>query len=182
MRTMIILSILMSAFCFGQTKSNKLDTLPKQLQGTIPHFIALAIDNKRENALRPDNLRENAQKAGAKRIVLSFFATWCENCPKEFDLLKKNVDELQKNGVQVYLINVGQSIHEKGDSVNAYVEKHAGKSFPLYFDPNKSLLKNFGFIQEAYPLIIVLDTELRVLSVFTGAGKEDFPQILWGEL
>jgi len=184
MRTTIILSILMSSLCFGQVlkQSQKLNPLPNELQGTIPNFFVLAKDNKRANALRPDNLKENAQKAGAKRIVLSFFATWCTNCPEEFALLKKNADELKKNGVQVYLINVGQSIHDKGDSVSIYVDKYAGNSFPFYFDPNKTLLKDFGFTQEIYPLIIILDIELRVLSVLKGVGKEDFPQILWGEL
>jgi len=184
MRTIIILSILMSSLCFGQAlkQSQKLNPLPKELQGTIPDFFVLAKDNRRANALRPDGLKANAEKAGAKRIVLSFFTTWCPNCPDEFALLKKNADELKKNGVQVYLINVGQSIVTAGDSVSNMVHTYAGDSFPFYFDPYKTLLKDFGFKQEIYPLIIVLDTELRVLSVFTGAGKEDFPQILWGEL
>jgi len=184
MRTIIILSILISSLCFGQElkQSQKLTPLPKELQGTIPDFFVLAKDNKRANALRPDGLKSNAEKAGAKRIVLSFFATWCENCPKEFELLKKNADELKKNGVQVYLINAGQSIHTAGDSVSNYVSKYAGDSFPFYFDPNKTLLRDFGFTQEAYPLVIVLDAELRVLGVLKGIGKEDFPQILWGKL
>jgi len=177
MRTIIILGILMSSLCFGQTQ--KLSPLPKQLQGTLPSFKVLAIDNK--TALRQDDLKANATKAKAKRIVLSLFATWCVNCPEEFALLKKNAAELQKNGVQVYLINVGQSIHEEGNKVNDMVNKYAGNSFPLYFDPNKALLKDFGFTQEIFPLIVVLDADLRILSVLSAISKEDFPQILWNE-
>jgi len=113
MRTIIILCILMSSFCFGQTQ--KLNPLPKQLQGTIPNFKVLTI-NKDEAS--QDDLKASAKKAGAKRIVLSFFATWCKNCIEEFALLKNNVDELQKNGVQVYLIDVGESINDIGSKAS----------------------------------------------------------------
>ncbi|MDR2593406.1 MAG: TlpA family protein disulfide reductase [Fibromonadaceae bacterium] len=172
MRVAIILTVLMSALCFGQ------------LQGTIPNFQTLTIEN--EPGLTRDNLKEKAKKTGAKRIALSFFATWCVNCVEEFALLKKNADELQKNGVQVYLIDVGESIHKDGEKVSDMVNKYAGNSFPLYFDPNGNLLRKSGFLQKddrfSLPLIIVLDTDLKVLSVLSAVNKENFPQILWGEL
>jgi alkyl hydroperoxide reductase subunit AhpC len=168
-----MLIALMSAFCFGQ------------LQGTIPSFQLLTIEN--EPGLNKDNLKENAKKIGAKRIALSFFATWCVNCAEELALLKKNANELQKNGVQVYLINVGESIHKDGEKVSDMANKYAGDSFPLYFDPNGNLLKKSGFVQEksgrySLPLTIVLDSDLQVLSVLTAVNKENFPKILWSEL
>jgi len=182
MRTIIMLSVLMFTICFGQ--SHKLSPLPKQLQGTIPNFKVLAIDNETE--LNQNDLKANAKKAGTKRIALSFFATWCVNCVEELALLKKNVSELQKNGVQVYLINVGESIHNDGDKVSNMVNKYAGNSFPLYFDPNGNLLRKSGFVQEnsgrySLPLTIILDSNLRVLGVLSAVGKDDYPQVLWGE-
>jgi len=181
MRTIIILA-LMSALCFGQ--SQKLASLPKQLQGTIPNFQTLTIEN--EPGLTKDNLKERAKKSGAKRIALSFFATWCVNCVEELAILKNNADELQKNGVQVYLINVGESIHKDGEKVSEMVNKYAGNSFPLYFDPNGNLLKKSGFVQKdgkySLPLIIILDADLQVLGVLSAVSKDDFPQILWSNL
>jgi len=172
MRAIIILTAFMYALCFGQ------------LQGTIPNFQTLTIEN--EPGLTRDNLKEKAKKAGAKRIALSFFATWCVNCAEELALLKKNASELQKNGVQVYLIDVGENIHKDGNKVSDMVNKYAGNSFPLYFDPNGNLLRKSGFIQKdgkfSLPLIIVLDCDLQVLGVLSAVSKDDFPQILWGEL
>jgi len=172
MRIIIILTALMPALCFGQ------------LQGAIPNFQLLTIEN--EPGLTKDNLKEKAKKAGAKRIALSFFATWCVNCIEEFALLKNNAGELQKNGVQVYLINVGESIHKDGNKVSNMVNKYAGNSFPLYFDPNGNLLRKSGFLQEdgkfSLPLVIVLDSDLQVLSVLSAVNEDGFPQILWGEL
>jgi len=172
----------MPALCFGQ--SQKLNPLPKQLQGIIPSFKVLAIDNETE--LNQDDLKANAKKTGAKRIALSFFATWCANCQKEFVCLRENAGELQKNGVQAYLINVGESIHNEGGKVSDMVNKYAGSSFPFYFDPNGNLLRKSGFIQEnsgrfSLPLTIVLDPDLRVLGVLSAVGEDDFPQVLWGE-
>ena len=113
MRTIIVLTALMSALCFGQ--SHKLNPLPKQLQDTIPNFKVLAIDNETE-------LSQNDLKANAKK----------------------------------------KSIHNDGDKVSDMVNKYAGSSFPLYFDPNGNLLRKSGFVQE-------------------NSGKDDYPQVLWGE-
>jgi len=182
MRTIIIPIALMVSLCFGQ--SQKISPLPKQLQGTIPNFKVLAIDNETE--LSQSDLKASAKKAGAKRIALSFFATWCVNCMNEFALLNKNADELKKNGVQVYLIDVGESIHTEGSKVSDMVSKYAGNSFPLYFDPGGNLLRKSGFMQEggrySLPLVILLDPDLRVLGVLSKLGENDFPQVLWGEL
>jgi hypothetical protein len=65
------------------------------------------------------------------------------------------------------------------------VKKWAGDNFPLYFDPNGNLLRKSGFIEESgrypLPLIIVLNSDLRVLGVFMEGVGDDFPQILWGD-
>jgi peroxiredoxin len=183
MRIIIVLIALMSTLCFGQ--SHKLNPLPKQLQGTIPSFTVLAIDNETE--LSKNDLKSNAKKAGARCIVLSLFAYWCPNCWEEFVHLKENVGELKNNGVQVYLIDVGESILDDGNKISNKVKEYAGTSFPLWFDPNGNLLKKFGFVQEnsskfSLPLIIILDTDLRVLGVLDKISKDDFPQTLWSEL
>lgn len=184
MRIAILLTALMCAFSFGQ-QTKRLSPLPEQLRGeTIPNFFALAIDNETE--LGRSALKEAAKKSGAKRIVLSFFATWCVNCMEEFKVLKNNAGNIEKNGVQVYLIDAGESILEKGAAVEKFVNQYAGSSFTFWFDPNVNLLKKFGLIENSQttfelPITIVLDTDLKVLGVFREIGK-DFPQILWSDL
>jgi len=183
--TMLILTLLI-AFSFGEGlsgPSKKLSPLPKELQGNIiPDFFALAIDNETE--FSKESLAAEAKKLGAKRIVLSFFATWCvENCGIEFVKLKENAGVLKAKGVQVYLIDVGEKIMQKGKDVSEFVGKYAGNAFPFYFNQNASMLKNFGIlesnaVQVELPRIVVLDANLKALNVFTAAGN-DFPQVLW---
>lgn len=174
MRIIFFLTALMFAFSAP---------LSKEPQGIIPNFRVLAIDNETE--LSQDDLKANAKKNGAKRIALSFFATWCKNCAEEFVHLKNNAGELRKNGVQVYLIDVGESIHKDGDKVSDMVKKYAGDFFPLYFDPNGNLLRKLGFVEEngryPLPLVVVLDSDLHILGTLMGVSKDSFPQVLWGE-
>lgn len=185
----LILISLMPALSFGSEPSGpskKLSPLPKELQGNIiPDFYVLAIDNETE--FSREKLAKEAKQIGAKRIVLSFFASWCiENCGTEFVKLKENANILKEKGVSVYLIDVGEKIMQKGKEVSDFVSKYAEDSFPFYFNQNASLLKNFGIIERnatqfSLPVIVVMDANLKVLSVFTNSGN-DFPQVLWGDL
>ena len=159
--------------------------LPKELQGnTIPNFFVLSADNKGE--LYKDDIKEAAKKADAKRVVLSFFATWCVSCREEFAILKKNANELKKRGVQVYLINVGENIHTHGSKASEMAKKYAGDSFPCYFDPNAVLHASFGLTKQGedltLPLTLILDSDLRALGILVGKLGNDFPQVLWEEL
>lgn len=185
--TMLALSLLLPALSFGseQGPSEKLLPLPKELQGNIiPNFDVIAIDNETE--FSRDNLVEEAKKQGAKRVVLSFFATWCKSCGAEFVKLKENAAIFKEKGVSIYLIDVGEKIMQKGETVSKFVAEYAGNAFPFYFNQNLSLLKNFGIIDRSatggeLPVLVVMDANLKVLGVFKSAG-DDFPQVLWGDL
>jgi thiol-disulfide isomerase/thioredoxin len=177
MRIVFLTTAFLLAFSFAEQAF----ALPKELQGDIiPNFFVLAGNNKEE--LYRDDLKINAEKAGAKRIVLSFFATYCVSCREGFTILKNNASELEKQGVQVYLINIGENIHTYGGKVSEMVKKYAGNSFPFYFDPYGNSLKNFGLKEEiTLPLTLILDSDLRVLNVLIGKAGDDFPRVLWEE-
>ena len=180
-RVVLLTAAFLTALSFAQ-QSERL-ALPKELQGDIiPNFFVLANDNKGE--LYRDDLKKNAEKAKAKRIVLSFFATNCFSCREEFAILKNNKSELEKRGVQIYLINIGEDIHTDGDKVSKMVAQYAGNAFPFYFDPYGNSLRNFGLAKSAdtpLPLTLILDSDLRALGVLKGKMGSDFPQVLWGE-
>ncbi|MDR3000847.1 MAG: TlpA family protein disulfide reductase [Fibromonadaceae bacterium] len=178
MRIVFFTAMFLLTFSFAEQFERL--ALPKELQGNIiPNFFVLAGNNKDE--LYRDDLKINAKKAGAKRVVLSFFATYCVSCREGFTVLKKNASELEKQGVQVYLINVGEDIHVYGNKVSEMVKKHAG-NFPFYFDPYGNSLDNFGFKEEiVLPLTLVLDSDLRALGILVGSAGKDFPQVLWEE-
>jgi len=181
----LVAVLMFAAFSFASGPSKKMAELPQELKGeAIPNFFVLGSDNETE--FTRNGLKAEAKKSGAKRVVLSFFATWCVNCQAEFVLLAQNIAKLHENKVQVVLIDVGEKIVRDGKKVNEFVRSYADNSFPFYFDQNVNLLKSFGIVERdattfTLPIIIVMDPELRVLNVFTEAG-DDFPQVLWGDL
>jgi thiol-disulfide isomerase/thioredoxin len=153
------------------------EPLPEGLRGDmIPHFFFTNIDG--DDVYRDDF--KKMQKPGTKRIVLSFFTTWCEICKEEFSLLKKNAGKLEKNGVQVYLVNA-VSLEKKGASrgkAKSFAKKYAGDSFPLYFEDGDGI--GWG-LKNVFPTVIVLDADLKALAVFAGEIGDDFPEVLWKE-
>jgi len=179
----ILLVAMLSIFSFAQ-KSTRLALTSELSQGIIPNFFVLEKNGIDE--LYRDDIKESVKKAGAKRVVLSFFATYCASCKNEFEILKKNKSELEKRGILVYLIDVGEDIRSNGAKVSEMVEKHAGDSFPYYFDPNVILLKTFGLVKKgenpSLPMTIILDSNLQAIGILKGQMGSDFPQVLWGEL
>jgi thiol-disulfide isomerase/thioredoxin len=179
----ILLAAFLPIFSFAQ-KSTRL-ALPNELkQGIIPDFFVLEKNGIDE--LYRDDIKEAVKKTGAKRVVLSFFATYCIPCREEFAILKKSKGELEKRGILVYLIDVGEDIRSSGAKVSEMVEKNAGSIFPYYFDPNVILFKSFGLAKQGedpgLPLTLILDSNLYAVGILKGKMGSDFPQVLWGEL
>jgi len=179
----ILLAALLPIFSFAE-KSTRLD-LPNELkQGIIPNFFVLEKNGIDE--LYREDIKEAVKKVGAKRVVLSFFATYCIPCREEFAILKKNKGELDKRGILVYLIDVGEDIRSSGAKVIEMAEKNAGGVFPYYFDPNVILFKSFGLTKRgedpSLPLTLILDSNLQAIGILKGKMGNDFPQVLWGEL
>jgi len=179
----ILLAALLPIFSFAE-KSTRL-ALPNELkQGTIPNFFVLEKNGIGE--LYREDIKNAVKKTGAKRVVLSFFATYCVSCKEEFAILKNSKAELEKQGVLIYLIDVGENIRANGEKVKEMVEKNAGETYPYYFDPNAILPKNFGLSKQgedlSLPLTIILDSNLQALGVLKGKMGSDFPQVLWSEL
>jgi len=179
----ILLLAFLPIFSFAQKTARA--SLPNELkQGMIPNFFVLEKNGIDE--LYRDDLKDAVKKTGAKRVVLSFFATYCLPCREEFAILKKNKDKLKKEGVLVYLINVGEGIHAEGEKVRKMVEDNAGDAFSYYFDPNVILFKSFGLVKQgdnpSLPQTLILDSNLQVLTILSGKMGGDFPQVLWGEL
>ncbi len=179
----ILLAALLPVFSFAE-KSTRL-ALPSELrQGIIPDFFVLEKNGIDE--LYRDDIKEAVKKTGAKRVVLSFFATYCISCREEFAILKKSKGELEKRGILVYLIDVGEDIRSSGGKVSEMVEKNAGSAFSYYFDPNVILFKSFGLVKQGddpgLPLTIILDSNLQAVGILKRKMGSDFPQVLWGEL
>lgn len=99
-----------------------------------------------------------------KRTVIFFWATWCPYCRNELTGLTKNKVDLDKNGVKILLVNLG----ETPEVVSDFVEKN-NVPFEVLIDSMTSSKKIYDII--GLPTLVFINTD----GVVTGV-KHSFPE------
>lgn len=165
-------------FSFAQ-KSQRLN-LPKELQGELPWFALVAKDDAGtyNGVLNKDKIKAFAAQKNSKRVVISFWATWCEKCREGLAKMSKKAAELEKNGVLVVLVNVGENDYGK---ISEVASKYAKDGWLLGFDSFNNLPENFGLKGKGempLPRTLILDKDLRPLLLI-GEEGDDFPNVAY---
>ncbi len=179
---LVCLVLIMPQFSFAEP-SERLP-LPKELQGELPWFAVIARDESGayNSVINRNDLKEIAKRSGNKRIVFSFFATWCVPCREGLKLISEKAKELKERGILVVLVNVGEDDYGKASE---WAGQYAKKEWLLGFDKFANLPEKFGLSKQGenmpFPRTLVLDSNLRPLMLIGQEGG-DFPQILWNGL
>ena len=115
MRRLMLLLAFLALAVFAQP-TQKI-SLPKQLQEELPWFALDTKDGEKSyyGVLNNNKLKDIAKKRGSKRIVFSFFATWCVSCREGLALMSQKAAELEKKGVLLVLVNMGEQDFGKID-------------------------------------------------------------------
>jgi len=182
MRKLIAILAVSALFSFAK-ESEKLP-LPQKLQGELPWFALDMKDgeNSYNGVLNNNKLKALVKQRGSKRVVLAFFATWCNSCKEGFALMSRQAAELKAKEVLVVLVNVGEEDYGK---VSRSVKEYQKTNWLLCFDSFNNIPDAFGLAAQgsemALPKTLILDQDLRPLTLIGHHGK-DFPQILWESL
>jgi thiol-disulfide isomerase/thioredoxin len=180
MRRIIFLLAILANFSFAAKPSEKLP-LPKELQGELPWFAIDAKDgeNSYNAVINSSKLKELAKQKGSKRVIISFFATWCIPCHEGLKLMSEKASELEKRGILVLLVNAGESDYSK---VDEWLNRYAKKQWLVGFDKFSNLPESFGLSKETsempLPRTLTTTADLQPLMLI-GQEGDDFPQILW---
>ncbi len=110
-----------------------------------------------------------------ERLVLVFWATWCQPCRRGLVELAANADRLDAAGAHVALVNVG----EDNATVAGFLDK-TPLPFEVVLDPYRNsvdtyLLRPDG--RTALPLTVVLDRDRTVRRVI-GAEGHDYVDLI----
>jgi thiol-disulfide isomerase/thioredoxin len=188
MRRIISSFVLLSALAAFAKPSEKLP-LPRELQAEeMPWF---AFDAKDENGtydkvINRDNLKEFARQKKYRKVVFSFFATWCVPCREGLKIMSDNSQELKKKGILVVLVNVAEKGLEDYSygKIDGWVRKNKyfGEEWLLVFDQFSNSLEDFGLqkngsTEAPLPRTLIADCNLRPLMLI-GTEGEDYLKIL----
>jgi len=183
MRRLIFLICLLflANFSFAQVKLSERIPLPKQLEGELPWFALVTKDGEStyNGVLSKDKLKSIAQQRNSKRVVFVFYATWCLPCREGIAKMAANAAELEKSGVLVVLINVGEADYAKSSKfVSTYVKDEWLFGFDKFNNvPEKFGLSKKGDAQMPLPKTLLLDQDFKPLLLIGNEG-DDFLQIL----
>lgn len=177
--------IFLACFClanlsFAQKLSERL-ALPPALQGELPWFAMVAMDNEGtyNGVLNRDQLQSIVKQKNSRRVVFAFYATWCVSCKESLAKLSNNAAELEKNGVVVILANVGEE--KDYAEINKWVSGYVRGGWYLGFDKFNNVPTAFGLSKKGaempLPGTLLLNKDLRPLLLLGNEG-DDFIKIL----
>lgn len=147
MRALILLLLLMNAiFSFGQN-------------GYITGARVADIPNTR--ILNYPDSSSSLTRLQSNITVIDFFGTWCMPCLKALPELQAYKNKF-KNDLSILLVST-----ETEDKLQRFITNHQPFSFPVIVDINKEYTN--AFQPASYPYTIVLDKNLKILSITNAA-------------
>jgi thiol-disulfide isomerase/thioredoxin len=172
-----------AGFSFAARPSEKLPLPPATSAGKELPFFAIDVkngENSYDGVINSEKLKAIAKQRGSKRIVISFFATWCVPCREGLKIMSDNANELEKKGVLVLLANTGETDYTK---VDTWIKKYSKEKWLIGFDKYDNFPKTLGIAATSggempLPKTIVTTPDLLPLA-FIGQEGDDFLQIIW---
>lgn len=172
---------ILANFSFAQ-KTQTLP-LPKQLKAdTLPAFYTMLIKTAEGKYIdiNKDDLKTIAEQRKSRKVVLSFYATYCVPCRTGLKKMSDSSAVLEKNNILVVLVNVND---QDSDKISKWEKEYAKEGWLLGLDQACNLPKEFGLVKEdcaasiTLPKTLLLDSNLRPKKLI-GTEGNDFLQIL----
>lgn len=158
---LIAIALLAAFTIFITWKAKKLETSlrdrseePELINKAAPPFDLPALDGQRVSL---------ADYRGKKKLILSFWASWCVPCKTEMPMLREFYERQRKNSDKFELLAI--SI----DDERAPAERFATAMklpFPVLLDPNSQAADAYGV--DSIPSIFVIDEKGKVIYGHTG--------------
>ena len=104
-----------------------------------------------------------------KRVIVNFWATWCEPCQMEFPAFEAIYEQYGDEAVFL-MINQTDGELDTVESVKAFVEKNE-LDFPVYFDSDLIATRTYGIY--AVPLTFVVDEAGMIVDAHSGPISEE---------
>jgi thiol-disulfide isomerase/thioredoxin len=164
--TIIVITLIVLAAKFYNSKVDKIEMDINNQDNTSKMNIS-DYDITLKN-LVGDSVDINDYKG--KIIILNFWASWCSPCKLElpdFDEVNKEID---KDNVQIFMINLTDGIREKKDNIISFIE-NKGYSFDVLFDKGLKIADKLDV--QLYPTTFIFDKDGNLFKKIIGITNKD---------
>jgi|YNPNPStandDraft_1061719.scaffolds.fasta_scaffold18413_2 peroxiredoxin len=111
------------------------------------------------------------RQEGTRAVLLSFYASWCKECPAGLKALESGKERLAQAGVRVLLVNSG----EPRETVSAF-HRNLGLSLRVILDEFKQISKSYGV--SGLPRSFLVGKDGNVRAIYIREGEDFVEQIL----
>lgn len=150
MKILLVISLLFFNYSFAQTGYKKNDI--------VKDIFAKKIINYTVTSASLKNLKGTIS-------IIDFFGTWCVPCIKALPELKAYKNKF-KEDLNIFLIST-----ERETKLNAFISTRKPFDFPIILDDDN--LFTDAFLPPSYPYTIVLDKNLKILSITNTSDLTD---------
>jgi len=106
-----------------------------------------------------------------KVVIINFWATWCPPCRAEMPSMQRAWEKLEKEGIVMLAINVGQN----EDAVFRFTADYPVE-FPLLLDQDSSVTGNYPV--KGLPTTFIVDPQGRIAYRAVGGREWDDDELL----
>lgn len=146
-----------------------------------PLFSLPVVTGKREalSVWCGENLSKPYVNDKKHKVIISFWATYCQPCKKEIPALHTFYERHKDKNIKIFLI----SIDSKGNAIVAPHIQNANYTLPVLLDPYKRTAERYGV--KSVPSLFVIDEDGNIIYSAKGFKEgEDFvaslEQIVFG--
>lgn len=116
-------------------------------------------------------LSEILRQGDTRGVLVSFYASWCSECPKGLRMLEEEKKRLEEAGVRVLLVNHGEDVPT--------IEAHRTRmklTLPVVTDEFKEIGRSYGV--RFLPASFLVGQDGKVRAIYTYEGKDFVERIL----
>lgn len=145
----------------------------KQGEAIQPFGLPLLVekeDKKKSPSVWLDDFIGKKAKQETKLLLLTFFASWCEPCKKEFPIIKQWQETYGDEGFDVLMVNIDMEA-EGIKAAQAYIAKQK-PSFPVVSDRFNIVVRRLFDNDINLPASLFISPEGKIVRVMNGADDK----------
>ncbi len=153
------LILIFSSFCVAQQAGKGLTPLPAKPQAS--DFVLNDLDDN------PHSLSDYHGQV----VIINFWATWCPPCREEMPSMQSAWEQLEKEGILMFGIDVG----EDEDTIFQFMANYPVE-FPILLDQDSKVINRWPVL--GLPTTFVVDPDGKIAYRAIGGREWDAPDLL----